>query len=248
MIDWIVPGLYFLVYLDGIADGFDLVYHIDMQRPFMVCPPLTGKRWEYLRRKIRAVRSREVKQLYSLAIEKLPTNDELISTTVGKPRAGNSPDITHLIEVMTAYAFLPRGNINLGDAISVAQEQIKRVGFDVNNFHAEFLRVDFGTAGLHQYCLFGGFNHFVFRILSEQKEVFNVIEKVRRCMNTHWHEKLASYLSVILWSKVKVSPLLRATLLDDSIQARPSGARKEAEAAFQNLVIRSLTAYARNPL
>ena len=67
-------------------------------------------------------------------------------------------------------------------------------------------------------------------------------------MDEHWYAKITRYLGVILWNKVKVSPLLRATLIDDSLAFKSQKRKREAEAGLQNKVMQAMMAYARNPL
>jgi hypothetical protein len=248
MMEWAIPGLYILVYMEKRAENFDLVYHIDMQRPFVVCPPLNGKKWQYLRRRIRGVQSQGVKQLFDLIMDQYQVQGELISTALIKPQSMIRPDLSSLVEVMSAYSFLPKEDTKLSDSVSLARQQLERVGFDPHSFFADFLRVDFGTAGLHQYCLFGGTNRFVLDGLKQEKASHQFAEDLRHNMDTNWHEKLASYLSVIMWSKIKVSPVLRAALIDDSVQVYSPKLRRDIESGFQNLVMRALMAYARSPL
>jgi hypothetical protein len=248
MMDWTIPGLYVLVYLDKRAEGFDLVHHIDMERPFVICPQLKGSEWGYLRRKIMAINTLGLKQIINHELDRYTTPAGHLSTTVTRPYSKKHSYYTSLVELMSAHSFLPKEKEEVHEATIMAYDQIGCVGFDPNDFHAEIIRVDFGTAGLHEYCLFGGLNRFVYNILKKHKPNRELMGYIISSMNEGWHEKIASYLGVILWSKVKVSPLLRATLIDDLLAFESVKKKREVETAFQTMVMRALMGYARKPL
>ncbi len=243
--DWTIPGLYVLVYLDKRAEGFDLIHRIDMERPYVVCPQLKGKEWEYLRRKIGNINTVGILQLINHVLDFYPGP---ISTSITKPPTKGRPDVSALVELMSAQSFIPHDRSEVREASIIAIDQLEKIGYNASHFFAEIIRVDFGTAGLHQYCLFGGYNRFVHNILKKRKSVRESLGKLISTMDEQWHAKIASYLSVILWSKVKVSPLLRATLIDDSLAFRSQKRKREVEAGFQNMVMQAMMAYARNPL
>jgi hypothetical protein len=67
-------------------------------------------------------------------------------------------------------------------------------------------------------------------------------------MTKQWHARMASYLGVILWSKARISPLLRATLIEGGFVSQSSREETSVKAGFQKLVTNALMAYARNPL
>jgi predicted house-cleaning noncanonical NTP pyrophosphatase (MazG superfamily) len=248
MKEWIIPGLYVLVYLDKRAVDFDLVYHLDLQRPFVICPGLKGKTWDSLRRKINEINTAGLYELINFSIKEFSTEIGSVALSVSSLVPRNRSDFTSLVEVMAANAFLNPENEETKEAFEIAKELLEKIGFSKNDFHAEILKVDFGTAGLHQYCLFGGFNTYVCNVLKKDQNQLESLENLTESMNDRWHEKLASYLSVILWSKIKVSPLLRAALIDDSLTFQSIKIKKEIESSFQTMVKRVLMAYARNPL
>ncbi len=243
--DWTIPGLYLLVYLDKRAEGFDLIHRINMERPYVICPQLRGKEWEYLRRKIGNINTVGIMQLINHVLDFYSGH---ISTSITKPRTKGRPDVSSLVELMSAQSFIPRDRSDVSEASFITLDQLEKIGFNASHFYAEIIRVDFGTAGLHQYCFFGGYNRFVHNILKKRKSLRESLEKLIPAMDEHWHAKIASYLGVILWSKVKVSPLLRATLIDDSLAFKSQKRKREVEAGFQNMVMQAMMAYARNPL
>ncbi len=243
--DWTIPGLYVLVYLDKRAEGFDLIHRIDMERPYVVCPHLKGKEWEYLRRKIGNINTVGILQLINHVLDFYPGH---FSTSITKPLKRGRPEVSSLVELMSAQSFIPRDRNDVSEASIIAIDQLEKIGYNANHFFAEIIRIDFGTAGLHQYCFFGGHNRFVHNILKKRKSLRESLGKLISTMDEQWHAKIASYLGVILWSKVKVSPLLRATLIDDSLAFRSQKRQREVEAGFQNMVMQALMAYARNPL
>ncbi len=252
MKDWIIPGLYVLVYLDKRAKDFDLIHHINMQRPYVVAPELKGNSWNYLRRKINAINTVGLNELVKFTLKEYSTDCGPLALSVTPPNAKPRPNLTSLVELMTAHAFLPKDGQETSEASEIASDSIEKIGFDRNNFHAEIFNVDFGTAGLHQYCLFGGLNKYVYNNLKQEKSNLTFMDKFVTNLNQQWHEKLSSYLGVILWSKIKVSPLLRAILIDDSptfrAVRRSDRRKREVETGFKTMVKRALMAYARNPL
>ena len=248
MKDWIIPGLYVLVYLDKRAQDFDLIHHINMQRPYVVSPELKGNSWNYLRRKINGINTVGLNELVKFTLKDYNTACGPLALSVTPPNTKPRPNITSLVELMAAHAFLPKDSEETSEASEISGDSLEKIGFDRNDFHAEIFNVDFGTAGLHQYCLFGGYNKYVYNNLKQEESNQTFMNKFTTNMNQQWHEKLACYLGVILWSKIKVSPLLRATLIDDSLAFGSIRRKREIETGFQTIVKRGLMAYARNPL
>ena len=248
MKDWIIPGLYVLVYLDKRAQEFDIIHHINMQRPFVVSPELKGNSWNYLRRKINGINTVGLNELTKFSMKEFHTSSGPLALHVTPPNSRPRPNLTPLVELVAAHAFIPKENEETSEAAEIAGDLVEKIGFDRNDFHAEIFNVDFGTAGLHQYCLFGGFNKYVYNNLKQENSNLSFMEKLLTIMNQQWHEKLACYLGIILWSKIKVSPLLRATLIDDSLAFESVKRKREVETGFQMMVKRALMAYARNPL
>jgi len=75
-----------------------------------------------------------------------------------------------------------------------------------------------------------------------------LVERGSTAMSEKWHASIASYLGVILWSKVKVSPVLREALIDDALDTARKRKKKDIQTGFTGIVIQALMAYARNPI
>jgi hypothetical protein len=248
MMDWTIPSLYILVYLDKRADGFDLVHQVDLERPFVICPDLKGSQWNYLRKKIRSTNTLGLMELVNFSLDNYLLDSGPISTTISQSTEKKRTDYTPLVELMSAHAFIPEDMEDVDEIRSITQKEMKRLGFDSDHFYSEIIRVDFGTAGLHQYCLFGGLNRYVFNILKKQKSKRKGLSEMISTLTQDWHERMASYVGIIMWSKVKVSPLLRATLIDDTLAFRSKKRKRDVESAFQNLVMQAILAFSRKPL
>lgn len=252
MRDWIIPGLYVLVYLDKRAQGFDLVRHLDLERPFVVCPNLEGSRWRYLRRKLKQINTIAIRQIVTNTMEVISTSEGEFSASITPPRLRIRPDVTQLVELMFAHAFLPADRLDIMEAMTIAENQIRKIGFDSTKFFAEIIRVDYGIGRMQEYCLMGGPNRLVHNDLikdtANDTALKSLVGRVSTAMNEKWHASIASYLGVILWSKVKVSPVLREALIDDALDTARKRKKKDIQTGFTGIVTQALTAYARNPI
>lgn len=252
MWDWIIPGLYVLVYLDKRAQGFDLVRHFDLERPFVVCPSLEGSGWRYLRRKLKQINTIAIRQIVTNNMEVISTSEGKFSVSITQPRFKIRPDVAPLVELMFAHAFLPVDRPDIMEATTIAENQIRTIGFDPTKFFAEIIRVDYGIGRMQEYCLIGGPNRFVHNVLvkdaASDTALKRLVGKVSTAMNEKWHASIASYLGVILWSKVKVSPVLREALIDDTLDSARKRKKKNIQTGFTRIVAQALMAYARNPI
>jgi hypothetical protein len=186
-------------------------------------------------------------QIVNNAIDMYMSSSIPISTTISKPLKKDKTNFSSFLELMSAHSFLSKDAEETSEASSIACQDMEKMGFNPDRFYAEFIRIDFGTAGLHQYCLFGGFNRFVSNVLKNKTKNKKALNDLATNMTAEWHEKLASYVGVILWSKVKVSPLLRGSLMDDSLSLKSTRKKKLIEKTFQSLVIQAMLAYSKNP-
>jgi hypothetical protein len=248
MQDWFIPGLYVLVYLDPRIEGLELVRHIDLERPFVVCPDLKGTYWRYLRQKLKEINTVRIVQTVSGSMEIVKTSEGAFSSTIHQFRIKARFDLAPLIGLMFAHSFLTPESLELFDATDFVEEEIERVGFTPEEFYSEIIKVDLGTAGLHEYCLFGGPNTYVKNVITKATKNDPVrrelMDRVSRTMNADWHAKIASYLGIILWSKVKVNPLLRESLIDYTSYKH----RKKVTEGLRTLATQALLAYARKPI
>jgi hypothetical protein len=182
----------------------------------------------------------------------ISTSEGKFSASITPPRLKIRPDVTQLVELMFAHAFLPADRLDIMEAMTIAENQIRKIGFDSTKFFAEIIRVDYGIGRMQEYCLMGGPNRLVHNDLikdtANDTALKSLVGRVSTAMNEKWHASIASYLGVILWSKVKVSPVLREALIDDALDTARKRKKKDIQTGFTGIVTQALTAYARNPI
>lgn len=243
-----------MVYIEKRAHEFRVLKHLDLSRPYLFCPNLRGSTWRYLRRLLRNVSSQPIREIIVGHVDESSTNHHDFSARILVPSLKEAAPYSSIVELMFFNCLLEDDNNDVKYAKNLARNELHRVGFQIDLLFSEVFRVDFGAAGVHEYCLMGGPNRFILnglkKLYSSQPKEMEMIEGVFDQIDETWHARLASFVGVILWSKLKFNPELHEALIDDWTEQGQSQrrSRKNVNNSFYTLASTAMNAFARRPL
>jgi hypothetical protein len=252
--DWVVPGLYAFVYLDKVAEDFSIIRFIDLNRPHVVYPIYEGVIWKYFWRVLQNVNDLALRQIIELNLDEFSTVGGFFSPRVIISARKQDDPLAPLIEILHCRCNFAHSDDQSMEAWNLAGDQLRTLGFDTQKLYSHVIEVDFGPMGTHEYLLMGGPNIHVMRgLLYSQAKRPSLREKadtILQTMDEEWHNGLARYIREILMSKVKYSPHLSETLVDDRLDlVRIEGSpRKTIDKGIENIFSIAVSAYAKSQI
>jgi hypothetical protein len=193
-----------------------------------------------------------LRQIIEMKLDEFSTTGGFFSPRVIISARKKDDPLAPLIEILHTRCNFVLNDMESGDAWNLAGEYLKRLGYDTNRLYTNMIEVNFGTFGTHEYLLMGGPNNHVLRGLlythAKRPSQLEKTDEILKQMNEKWHIGLAKYIREIMISKIKYSPHLSETLVDDrlSIEGLEGSPRNTIDKGLENMFSIAVSAYAKS--